>query len=73
VQLDPSVLTWKDWILVGVIIGQALAARGRRFMGERVGAVERAVLVIAKSAGVELDPDSNPDLRPRLKRKVRDE
>jgi hypothetical protein len=55
VNFDPSVLTWKDWILVGVGIGIWIANRGRRHMGERLGAVEKIAAVLAKLSGVEVD------------------
>lgn len=62
--IDPAqLLTWKDGILIGIIIGQALNARGRRHQGERLGTLEKAVVALAKSAGVDLE-DSSPG-RPR--------
>lgn len=62
-----TVLTWKDGILLGIGIGLWLNSRGRRHQGERLGVVERAIVVLAKSAGVDLDEDSDPG-RPRKKR-----
>jgi hypothetical protein len=58
--MDPSaLLTWKDGILIGIVIGQALNARARRSQGERLGTVEKALVALAKSAGVDLE-DSSP-------------
>jgi hypothetical protein len=42
-NFDPNVLSWKDWILVGVCIGLYLANRGRRHQGERIGRVEHVI------------------------------
>ena len=59
-NIDPAaILTWKDGILIGIIIGHVLNARGRRHQGERLGTVEKAVVALAKSAGVNLE-DSQP-------------
>jgi len=66
VSFDPSVLSWKDWILVGVGIGIWIANRGRRHMGERLGAVEKIAAVLARLSGVEVE-DSGPG-RPRRPR-----
>ena len=63
-SFDPSVLSWKDWILVGVALGIWIANRGRRHMGERLGSVEKITAVLSKLAGVETDHDSGPG-RPR--------
>jgi hypothetical protein len=62
VTFDPSVLTWKDWIMVGVGIGIWIANRGRRHMGERLGTVEKITAVLAKLSGVEVD-DRRPPRR----------
>lgn len=47
---DPNVLTWKDWVMVGVIVGLWLANRGRRVQGERIGALEKA---LARVLGID--------------------
>lgn len=59
-----TVLTWKDGILIGIGIGLWFNARGRRHQGERLGALERGMVLLAKVAGVDLDEDSSPG-RPR--------
>lgn len=60
-QVDvATLLTWKDGLLLGVLIGLWLNARGRRHQGERLGVVERAIVAIAKSKGIDLEEDSNP-------------
>ena len=62
--VDPSVLSWKDWLIVGWGLATLWHARSRRSQGERLGTVEKAVVLIAKAAGVELD-----DERPRRPRR----
>lgn len=64
---DPNVLTWKDWILVGWAAAMLWNSRSRRSQGERLGTVERAVAVVAKAAGVDLDEESNPGQQRRRK------
>lgn len=67
-QLDPSVLSWKDWLIVGWALATMWHARSRRAQGERLGVVEKAIVALAKSAGVELDDDSSPG-QPRKRAK----
>lgn len=41
-NIDPAqLLTWKDGLLLGIIIGQYLNARGRIDQGRRLGQVEK--------------------------------
>jgi hypothetical protein len=67
VNFDPSVLSWKDWFLLGAVFAHLLNARARRDQGMRIGTVERAIVAIAKTAGVELDEDSDPG-KPRRRK-----
>jgi hypothetical protein len=67
VSFDPSVLSWKDWFLLGVVVAMWFNARARRAQGERLGTVEKAIVAIAKTAGVELDEDSDPGKPKRRK------
>jgi hypothetical protein len=69
-QIDTTVLTWKDWLIVGWALATLWHARSRRSQGERLGTVEKAIVLIAKAAGVELDEESNPG-RPRKSRGLR--
>lgn len=66
-QFDPAALSWKDWLIVGWALATVWHARSRRSQGERLGSVEQAVALIAKSVGVDLE-DSSPG-RPRAKRR----
>jgi len=67
-NVDPSVLSWKDWLIVGWGLATLWHARSRRSQGERLGTVEKAIVLIAKAAGVELDEESSPG-RPRRPRR----
>lgn len=40
---DLAALSWKDGLLIGVIIGQWMNARARRDQGRRIGDLERAL------------------------------
>ena len=47
---DPSqFLSWKDGLLIGVIVGQWLNARGNRDRGRRLGDVEAKVAELVGS------------------------
>ena len=59
-NVDPTVLSWKDWLLVGVSIGLWLGNRGRRHMGERVGALEKAVAAALGLAGDSAKHERKP-------------
>lgn len=56
---------WKDWFLFGLAAGYWLNLHARRRQGERIGVVEKAVVALARSAGVQLDEDSNPGRQKR--------
>jgi hypothetical protein len=43
VTFDLAALSWKDGLLIGVIIGQWMNARARRDQGRRIGDLERAL------------------------------
>lgn len=69
-QFDPSVLSWKDWVIVGWVLATLWHSRSRTAQGKRLGTVERAIIAIAAKAGIELDEDSNPGVPAPRKRKA---
>jgi hypothetical protein len=47
-NVDPAALglTWKDGMLIGIIIGQWLNARGRVSQGQRIGRLEELLAAL---------------------------
>lgn len=56
-NVDLSTLTFKDGILVGILIAQWFNARGRRDQGIRLGKLEK---LAAKHFGLDEDDESKP-------------